>query len=66
MIQSIPNIRSIPAVLNTIGVTLNSTPLKIRLVGRQQYEASIIPPGELIIIGFFMAHKGMLCVLKKV
>ena len=47
-------------VLNTMGLTLNSTPLKDRLVGRQRYEACILPPGEFTNMGFCMAHNDML------
>ena len=43
-----------------MGLTLNYTPLKNRLVGRQRYEACILPPGEFTNMGFCMAHKGML------
>ena len=35
------------------------------LVEGLQYEAGILPPGEFTSMGFFMAHKGMLCILTK-
>ena len=49
-----------PKVLSTMGQTIKSTPLKVRLTEGQQYEAGIDPPGEFTSIWFFIAIKGML------
>jgi hypothetical protein len=40
-----------PEVLNIIGLTVKSTPLKERLAEGQQYEAGIVPPVNSLAFG---------------
>jgi hypothetical protein len=48
-----------------MGLTLKSTPLRVKLIGKQQCVAGIVPSGEFTVIALFMARAGILCVLMK-
>jgi len=48
-----------------MGLTLKSTPLKVKLTRKQQCELGIIPSGEFTVMGLFMAQADILWVLTK-
>jgi len=48
-----------------MGLTLKSTPLKVKLIGKQHCEVGIVPSDEFTVMGLFMAQAGILCVLMK-
>ena len=57
--------RTTQNVLSTMGLTLKSTPLKVKLIGKQHCEVGIVPSDEFTVMGLFMAQAGILCVLMK-